>query len=330
MAPAPPSASTTSSDDAASITLPAQPSSCPAARRFVTQRLADADPQVRDNAALLVSELVANALLHAAGPVTVQVRRFGSRVRVEVADASPTTPSSKHYGVDAATGRGLHLVDVLAARWGAQRTLTGKTVWFDLEPDATDLPRAAGGAPVPPTHTPDTADAGAALAGGTTGDATVGAAPRGAGAVSVFLLGAPVQAMVRAEAQYAALYREFRLIVDQDPTQASAVPGRLLRLIDRLGARFQGFGPDVERRWNEALDHGEATVDMELRLPVEAAPFVEYYGALLDEADDYCRQAELLTVAAPPEALAVRRWAFGQLVDQCRGRQPTPWSGRFI
>jgi hypothetical protein len=32
-----------------------------------------------------------------------------------------------------------------------------------------------------------------------------------------------------------------------------------------------------------------------------------------------------LTIAPTDEALAVRRWAFGQVVRQCQGQTPTPW-----
>jgi hypothetical protein len=48
------------------------------------------------------------------------------------------------------------------------------------------------------------------------------------------------------------------------------------------------------------------------------------YNRLLDEADDFFRKAELLTIVPTEEALAVRRWAFGQLVCQCQGKPPTP------
>ena len=41
-------------------------------------------------------------------------------------------PTEKGYRIDDATGRGLHLLDCLAAAWGWKRTGIGKVVWFDL------------------------------------------------------------------------------------------------------------------------------------------------------------------------------------------------------
>ena len=47
---------------------------------------------------------------------------------------------------------------------------------------------------------------------------------------------------------------------------------------------------------------------------------------LLEEADDYCRRGELLTLATPPELVAFRNWYLGQVVEQIDGRPPTPWA----
>lgn len=56
-------------------------------------------PEVRDVAVLRTSELVANAVVHGSGPVTLTVQDAGSRVRVEVADSDPRPaqrPTSPH------------------------------------------------------------------------------------------------------------------------------------------------------------------------------------------------------------------------------------------
>lgn len=113
--------------------LPCDPRSVGAARRFVTSRLvAWGHSALTDTAALLVSELVTNALLHAGSAVSVAVSDTEGCVRVEVADTSPVHPRQRHNSLVSGTGRGLVLVDRLARGWGAEQRDTGKAVWFEL------------------------------------------------------------------------------------------------------------------------------------------------------------------------------------------------------
>ncbi len=86
-----------------------------------------------DVASLLVSELVANAVLHAGTPIAVVISQREGRLRVEVQDGVSRAPARKHYSTLATTGRGLMLVERMAADWGVRRTTTGKGVWFELE-----------------------------------------------------------------------------------------------------------------------------------------------------------------------------------------------------
>jgi anti-sigma regulatory factor (Ser/Thr protein kinase) len=283
------------------IELPGDAASCSMARRFVEEALAQAAEDVRCNATLLISEVVANAVLHASGPVTIEVHQKGSAYRIAVGDGSRTPPIEKGYRADDATGRGLRLLDCLAAEWGWKRTDTGKVVWFDL-------PVPVDGSSSPRTERRSYDDP----------------YPNGA---PIALLDAPIQEMIRTAAHYDALYREFRLILELDPSHRQAVPGRLLTLIDELGTTFLGFGRSVEETWDSAIRENRKSVDLHFRVPAEAGPAIVRYNQLLDEADEYCQRAELLTIAPTSEALAVRRWAFGQVVSQCAGEPPSPWSG---
>lgn len=85
-----------------------------------------------DVAQLLVTELVTNAVVHARSEVCVGVSCSGPRIRVEVADDCPLPPRPRVPGLDDTTGRGLLLVEALAAAWGSDATDAGKTVWFEL------------------------------------------------------------------------------------------------------------------------------------------------------------------------------------------------------
>lgn len=104
------------------------------ARRFVmdaVHRLGQDD--VADVVELLVSELVTNAVLHAGTAVHLRVLGEEARVRIEVSDGIQSRPSRRHYSAEAATGRGLGLVEALASDWGTRTDDAGKTVWCTVE-----------------------------------------------------------------------------------------------------------------------------------------------------------------------------------------------------
>lgn len=113
-------------------TFPATSKGARAARLFATKVVSSADGLV-DQVALVVSELAANAVLHAATPFTVAVHQTGSEVTIEVEDGSPTIPHVKDHGLAAPTGRGLRIVDQLTDDWGVNPTSAGKVVWARLE-----------------------------------------------------------------------------------------------------------------------------------------------------------------------------------------------------
>jgi serine phosphatase RsbU (regulator of sigma subunit)/anti-sigma regulatory factor (Ser/Thr protein kinase) len=122
----------------AAMTLPAEPASGAAARRFVQHTLAGvrADQERLDTLVLLCNELVTNAVLHAAAPSEVRVRLRDGLVRLEVHDPSPQLPTPRAQDPDATNGRGMLLVDALADDWGVDRgdglPDVGKTVWIEL------------------------------------------------------------------------------------------------------------------------------------------------------------------------------------------------------
>jgi anti-sigma regulatory factor (Ser/Thr protein kinase) len=116
----------------ADLTLPPDTLSPRRARRFVAETLTGATPTVSEVISLLVSEMVTNAVLHARTDVRVSIERGADVIRVEVADESPRSPTVRQFSNAAATGRGLHLVDQLADRWGSEVRGRGKVVWFEL------------------------------------------------------------------------------------------------------------------------------------------------------------------------------------------------------
>src|SRR5207248_10404928 len=91
-------------------------------------------------AALMVSELVTNAVLHGTGAITLRIDVEANAVRVEVADdgnvAVEPTPAPGAHG-----GWGLRIVEQLADEWGI---IDGSTkVWFRLDQPRPQRPRPA-------------------------------------------------------------------------------------------------------------------------------------------------------------------------------------------
>jgi hypothetical protein len=108
-----------------------------AARHFAVgtlRRWAAAD--LADDAALVVTELAANAVVHARSGFTVALSAHGDTLRISVRDASPLpSPPGDGSGqpLRPAPLHGLGAVDALAARWGVKSLgEAGKTVWADL------------------------------------------------------------------------------------------------------------------------------------------------------------------------------------------------------
>jgi serine phosphatase RsbU (regulator of sigma subunit)/anti-sigma regulatory factor (Ser/Thr protein kinase) len=103
------------------------------ARAWVRRQLVDWDlDAVGELAELLVSELVTNALRHASRPTTLTALLLDEIVTLAVSDADTPLPRLRKVSDADEGGRGLQLVAMLAARWGARPTPDGKVVWCDL------------------------------------------------------------------------------------------------------------------------------------------------------------------------------------------------------
>ena len=105
------------------------------ARTVVTGALVDLGAvALRDDAVLLTSELVTNAVVHARSPCRLRLARLcdPDRLRVEVEDESPDQPRRGRPRPDEPHGRGLFLIDAIAHDWGVRRRAGGKVVWFEL------------------------------------------------------------------------------------------------------------------------------------------------------------------------------------------------------
>ncbi len=116
------------------VDLPPEPRSATRARQLTREQLTPACPEEAvEVAALLVTELVSNAILHARTDIVLIVDVMPGRVVLRVRDGSDTAPVARGYGPEAATGRGIALVEQLASEWGVDRSDEGKEVWCRID-----------------------------------------------------------------------------------------------------------------------------------------------------------------------------------------------------
>jgi anti-sigma regulatory factor (Ser/Thr protein kinase) len=120
----------------ADVQVPDRPDSIPAARAFLA-RLLDGwgvAAEVIDDASLMTSELMSNAVKHGSGAVNLEIEVTDGLLRVGVHDDDLETPVVRDVSTTRTDGRGMWIVQSLARDWGSESTGTrpGKTVWFEL------------------------------------------------------------------------------------------------------------------------------------------------------------------------------------------------------
>lgn len=290
------------------LTLASSPRAAADARRWVgdiCHRLERAD--LVECAELGVSELVANAIIHADAPFKVRVRGTASHPRIEVSDGStsPPVPPVSVPGDDdldllLTFGRGLSMVAQCALAFGATIENDGKIVWFEPAPQMRDEGTVEW---VIDHHDAD------------------GAEPTSEAAVEVRLLGVDVPLYTSLHRQYNELRRELRLL---SLSHQSDYP-----LAGDLTAMFTSF----ERQFPEtyraqiatAEREGRPRADLTFAMVREAAPIFVTMTEMFDVADAFCRAERLLSMARTPRQRDLQNWLLAELVQQLDGAEATPW-----
>ena len=268
-------------------------------------------PELAETAELAVTELVTNAVLHAAEPMSLRVRGTFDHPRFEVSDGSRTLPQVNPRMTDedellTTFGRGLGLVAMCALSWGIDVRDDGKIVWF--EPDATvaetpsdpvlDVP-----APEPerPVVVPDDY-------------------------LTVVFDAMPVRLIVDFRRHYREVRRELRLLAlahEADYPVAKSLT-ELFHRVDEINVAMSGLD-DLE----EAIAAGADRADLVFRVPPDAAETMGQLLDLLELADEFCRTQRLLVLAATPQQFQLQRWFLGEFQRQGRGEAPLEWGGTY-
>lgn len=278
----------------------------PTGRHFTTAALADSyAADVVEAAEIVVTELLTNALLHGAPPVHLVVRTDdeGTRARIEVHDGSRSLPVRPRPSSDAMTGRGLALVDALSEGWGVTpaANAVGKAVWAEVTVESAQVAE------------PGDLDLDALMAAFADDD------DGGPQRFTVTLGDVPTELLLAAKAHVDNVVRELTLASTGAQSGVSAaVPATLAELVHDVVNQFAEARQAIKRQALAAAHRGMDRTVLSLTLPAEAAEAGERYLAALEEADAYGRASRLLTLAAPPQHAAFRRWYVTSLVDGLR------------
>jgi anti-sigma regulatory factor (Ser/Thr protein kinase) len=116
------------------LEVPPEPSALRTARAFTDSTLRgwSLAGEVVDDAALILSELLTNAIVHGAPPIRIRLRRTRGELAIEVDDGASAMPRKLRTTPEDEHGRGLSIVAHLGSRWAARPCGHGKTVWSTL------------------------------------------------------------------------------------------------------------------------------------------------------------------------------------------------------
>ncbi|HUQ40806.1 MAG TPA: SpoIIE family protein phosphatase [Acidimicrobiales bacterium] len=271
-----------------------------AARALVVERAAEIGREdLADDAALVVSELVTNAMLHGGGCRSVDVTACDGGLRIQVRDHSAVPPVFGHASEESLTGRGVRVVNRLATRWGGDAEPDGKVVWAEVTGDHG------------PSHAASSGDILADWA-----DDWSDAAERQL--FHIELGDVPTDLLLAAKSHVDNVVREFALAAaGAEAGITAALPPDLASLVAVVD-RFADARLSIKHQALEATRRGKPTARLALDLPAEAADAAVEYLAALDEVDAYCRAMRLLTLETPPQHKVFRHWYIGELVTQLR------------
>lgn len=292
------------------VSFDASAESIAQARRLVATQLSEWGLAVlADDARLVASELLTNAVLHAQPPIAMLLTRLVDGVRLEVSDGSSDTPLLVRAGTDVMTGRGWTLVEALCHDWGVVPTDTGKVVWATLQ-----LASAVGDSKV---ARPDSGLSARVDSQSVMAELMALAAPLERESAEeryeVSLGDVPTELLMAAKAHIDALIREFALMASGATGGRTPVPAELTTLIERVVGNFSEARQSIKRQALRAVDAHDARTQLSLYLPLSAADAGLAYLAALDEVDAYCRAEQLLTLESPPSHRVFRRWYVEEL-----------------
>ncbi len=141
----------------------------------------------------------------------------------------------------------------------------------------------------------------------------------------------PLRLWARQVEYTAELRRELALLLigEQADGGTRSVPAKLIAMAEMLTRNYAPLIDEITRARQEAYDRGQDRMDLRMPLVPGTPEILANVGKVYDEVDEFCRAGDLLTLARPPELIALSRWTRQELRRQFEGEEPQPWPGPF-
>ena len=143
----------------------------------------------------------------------------------------------------------------------------------------------------------------------------------------VRLLNVPLPLLVVGREHHDEVMREFAVLALDERVSTEHVPIRMLELIDTLGRKYGAVSARPDADIEAAIERGETTVDLVYHVPAHVVEAADRLEALMSEADEFCRDRQLLTLERPPLVAEFSRWYLDQFRVQIAGGEPVAWTG---
>jgi hypothetical protein len=143
---------------------------------------------------------------------------------------------------------------------------------------------------------------------------------------TVQLVGVPVRVLDTARRHHQELMHEFALLAVAE-NLADDVPQRMLELIDTLGRRYAATSDQPNAEVDAAIARGDTTVDLSYEVGKHVVEAADNLGALMDEADEFCKREQMLTLHRSDLVKQFTAWYLDEFRRQINGEPPRPWNG---
>jgi hypothetical protein len=149
----------------------------------------------------------------------------------------------------------------------------------------------------------------------------------GGGLHEVRLRNVPLRIFAASREHHDEVMREFAMMALDEGDAGDHAPARLIELVDILGRRYGAATARPDAEIDEALERGDATIDVVYHVPDHVAEAAGQLESLMAEVDEFCRCRQMLVLARPALYVRFAEWYLDEFRRQIAGEPPHAWDG---
>ena len=147
------------------------------------------------------------------------------------------------------------------------------------------------------------------------------------GLYEVHLINMPLRLLAAGREHHDEVMREFAMLALDENFDSKHTPKRFIELSDILGRRYGAASARPDAEVDAALERGDTTIDLVYHVPAHVTDAARQLDDLMAEADEFCRQQQMLALARPQVLADFGRWYLDEFTRQIAGEKPRPWDG---